>query len=150
MTLDPRFAVAYRARALVEFYSGDTEGAINDLRKAVELEPSDSYSAIWLEIASRRGGKSGVLAESLPNLDMNEWPAPLVKLMMGRTTAKAALEAAKNSNPKLDREQRCEANFYIGEWESFNGSQEKARELLAYAVANCPHRFLEWAPARWD
>ena len=150
LTLDPRFAVAYRARALVELYSGNTARAINDLHKAVELEPNDSYSAMWLEIASRRGGKSGVLAESLPNLDMNEWPAPLVKLMMGRTTAKAALEAAKNSNPKLDREQRCEANFYIGVWESLNGSQEKAREPLAYAVANCPHRFLEWAPARWE
>lgn len=150
LKLDPKFAFAYRIRALVEFYSGDSAGALYDLRKAVELEPSDSYGAIWLEITSRRGGKSGVLGEFLPNLDMSEWPAPLVELMMGRTTAEAALEAAKSSNPKLDREQRCEANFYIGEWQSLNGSQDKARELFGYAVANCPHHFLEWAPARLE
>ena len=151
LTLDPKFAVANRARALVEFYSGDTAGAIDDLRKAVELEPSDSYSAIWLEIASRRSGKAGALAQSIPNLDMSEWPAPLVELMVDRTTLEAVVGAARNSIPRFDRVRRCEANFYGGEWLLLNGSETEAAKLLRYAFDNCPHNSsLEWVPARLE
>ena len=140
-----------RTRDTVEFYSGDTAGAIDDLRKAVELEPSDSYSAIWLEIASRRSGKAGALAQSIPNLDMSEWPAPLVELMVDRTTPEAVVGAARSSIPRFDRVRRCEANFYGGEWLLLNGSETEAAKLLRYAFDNCPHNFsLEWVPARLE
>lgn len=151
LTLDPKFAVAYRARALVEFYSGDTARAIDDLRKAVELEPSDSYGVMWLEIASRRGGTSDVLAGSVSNLDMLEWPAPLVELMMDRTTLEAVLRAARSSNPRFDRVRRCDASFYGGMWLLLNDSEGEAMKLLRYAFDNCPHNFLfEWLPARFE
>ena len=147
LAIDPDFTSAYKIRALVYLLSGDTAAAIEDLRKAVSLEPSDSYSAILLEIANRRAGKISVLENSLANLQMKKWPAPVIELLLGRTTADSVIERARSTNSRLERDQLCEANFYVGEWLLLNGLPGDALVRLKYASEKCPHDFIEQTPA---
>jgi rhomboid protease GluP len=44
-------------------------------------------------------------------------------------------------------DERCEANFYIGEWHLISGVESKAIDFLRYAAENCPSQFIEYKGA---
>jgi lipoprotein NlpI len=41
-------------------------------------------------------------------------------------------------------EERCEAQFYLGEWRLARGDRAKAKEALEAAKATCPASFYEY------
>ena len=66
-----------------------------------------------------------------------DWPYPVVELFLGRCSPEMTLKAA--SKP----DDRCEAQFYIGEWHLLRGNRASARIALANASAACPKAFME-------
>jgi lipoprotein NlpI len=46
-----------------------------------------------------------------------------------------------------DTDQRCEAQFYAGEWYLLKGNRTEAVPLLRQAEASCPKGFVEYTGA---
>jgi len=141
--LDPN-ATTYLSRGVAYFYvGGHVPDAEADFRKAAELNPTDAYAAIWLDLAARRNNSPSRLAEAAKRLDMTAWPAPIVRQFLGELTAAQTISAAADSDPKTQRGQTCEANFYSGELALLKKEKPEALRLLKLASNDCPRSFIE-------
>jgi lipoprotein NlpI len=117
--------------------AGNAPRALADLTEATEINPKDAYGQIWLDISVSATERRSRLAQSVSSLDMNRWPAPIVRLFLGQLTPAAALQAADDLNGKKKAEQACEATFYAGEFLLRQDKQEAAK-LFQHAVDDCP------------
>jgi lipoprotein NlpI len=130
------------------FYVGRFREAERDLAKGVRLEPSDAYAVIWLYLGRVRapGGKpdAEALRAETSKMDLNKWPGPVVSMYLGELTPETLRDTARSNNPKTDREQGCEANFYIGELRLMERRQEEATSLFRTALETCPRNFFGW------
>jgi lipoprotein NlpI len=130
-------------RGRLYIYSGATPLAISDFTKAAELEPRYAYAALWLDIAEARAKAPSTLSERTAKLDMARWPAPIVRMFLGRMTPAEVLAAAGDPNAAKQAGQVCEANFYSGEWALRQGKKDEAGPLFKIAARDCPRTFIE-------
>src|SRR5205807_7644276 len=112
-------------RGLAHLYSGALADAQADLTRAAELKPQHAYGALWREIAERRNNAPSRLAQAASMLDMDAWPAPVIRLFLGETTHEAVLQAAASSDPHVREGRTCEALFYIGELRVFQNALDR-------------------------
>ena len=128
-------------------YGGLLDKARADFKQAAELAPKDPYGALWLEIAERRSGLPGHLAEAARQLALTAWPAPLVRLFLGETSLAAALAAAHVPDVTRSRRKVCDVNLYGAEFAILQGRNDEALELYRLAAGECPSDFIEWTAA---
>jgi tetratricopeptide (TPR) repeat protein len=150
LQLDPQSAWLYLSRGVVRLGANMLPGAIEDFNRSSELNPKSIYTRLWLEIARKRSGQPGQLAESAGQLDMEKWPAPLIRLFLGDETLDAVLVAADDPSAAKKKGQICEANFYAGELALNQGATDEAVRLLHLAADGCPRTFVEWPAANAD
>jgi lipoprotein NlpI len=142
--LDAGYSRAYLKRGVANFYLGAIPKAVADLNRASGLDPKEPYTALWAEIVDRRGSR---LAKSIASIDMTKWPAPIVRLYLGKITPADANAAAEDPNTDIKKGQVCEANFYSGRLALQRGKKDDAKHLFELAVAECPRSFLEYGAA---
>jgi lipoprotein NlpI len=147
--LDPKYAPPYNNRGQITFLKGDPAGAISDLARAQELNPGYAYTSLWLYLARSRAGQDSKeeLSANAAKLDGAKWPAPVVALYQGKGTPESVMAAAKSTDPKTEKEQVCEANFYVAEWQLLKNDQQHALPLLRAAAEQCPRNFREYSAA---
>jgi tetratricopeptide (TPR) repeat protein len=142
--LDAENAATYFNRGVAYYVvGGRTADAAADFRKALELNPKDSYAALWRDLAERRNGAPGHLAEAAKQLDMTVWPAPVIRHFLGEANAEQTFAAAFDTDPTTKQAQTCEANFYAGEFALLNKNRKEAQRLLKLAADQCPPSFVE-------
>ncbi|MDH5246728.1 MAG: tetratricopeptide repeat protein [Betaproteobacteria bacterium] len=143
--LDPKASVPLLARGRVRLYTGDHARAVSDLEQSLKLDYNE-YTALWLYLARKRGGapdaEERLDAETRASRG-SSWPAPVIVLFLGRTDPDSVLAAATDQDARRQREQRCEANFYLAHWHLLRGNSERALPLLQEAQRSCPREFLE-------
>src|SRR5262249_45988058 len=123
--------------------------ALDDLDRSRELDPTYAYTAIWLDIVAKRSDRPSSLEQAVTHVDMSEWPAPVIRVYLGRLTPAAVLEAAEDAADANTRgDQICEANFYIGESFLQQRKTDDAVRLFRRAAADCPRNNIEWWAAR--
>lgn len=146
--LKPEDMSGYFGRGRVRFYTGDFMSAASDFVRAHRLDPS-IYTALWIFLARKRADIAGekTLAQEAGTQGAGEWPAPLVGLYLGSTTPEAVQKAAVHLDATRQREQRCEANFFIAQWQLLRGAREPAAQLLRDASSACPSTFAEYEGA---
>jgi lipoprotein NlpI len=89
------------------------------------------------------------LAQSISNIDMTVWPAPVIQLFLGRLTPAAVLVAAEEADADKKKGLVCEANFYGGELGlRQKGSIDEAIHQLRLAATECPPNFTESLAAK--
>jgi lipoprotein NlpI len=142
--LEPQGRAGYFGRARVRFYAGDFMSAASDFVRAHQLD-GGIYTAVWLFLARKRAGIAAekTLAQEAGTSGAGEWPAPLVGLYLGSAGPEAVQKAATSLNPTKQRDQRCEANFYLAHWHVFRGARDEAIRLLQEARRHCPSGFIE-------
>jgi lipoprotein NlpI/membrane protease YdiL (CAAX protease family) len=147
--LNPKSAQAYYGRGLANLYIGATLQAASDLNQSNGLNPKNPYAAIWLEIARSRVQfhLPSLLKQETTEIDMTKWPAPVIRLFLGETSAAEVLAAADASDAGTKKGQVCEANFYSGQVELRKANKEEAVHLFQLAVADCPKSFDEFSAA---
>jgi tetratricopeptide (TPR) repeat protein len=140
--------LAYLNRGLAYLYAGSLSKALADFNQASELNPGYAYTALWLEIASKRSNLPSRLFEVTKQIDMTVWPAPIIKLYVGKLPAEAVLAAA--DDPKIDTrtKQVCEADFFIGEFLLQQSNKDEAVRLFRLAATDCPKSIFEWPAAK--
>jgi lipoprotein NlpI len=144
MRYDPTAMAPWFGRGRARFYAGDFKPAASDFVRAHRMDPS-VYTALWLFLARKRAEIPGekTLAQEAGTSGEGDWPAPVVGLYLGRTTPEAVHKAASHSDPLRQRDQQCEANFYVAQWHLMRGAREPAARLLNAARKGCPGSFLE-------
>jgi lipoprotein NlpI len=142
--IEPEAAPGYFGRGRARYYAGDFVSAASDFYRAHQISPG-MYTALWLFLARKRADISGekTLAQEAGTTGAGAWPAPVVALYLGTTTPDAVIRAAAHPDPGRQRDLRCEANFYVGEWQILRGAREPAAQLLRDAESTCSRRFIE-------
>jgi lipoprotein NlpI len=140
---DPKDDDAYFHRGLASFYAGNHSQALADLGQASKLDPHYPYYALWIDIIDQRTNVASRLPQTIANLDMTKWPAPVIRLFLGETTPAAVLAAADDPDANTKRGQVCEANFYSGQLALQQGAKDEAARLFRLAAADCPRPFAE-------
>jgi tetratricopeptide (TPR) repeat protein len=147
--VDPKLWRAYFSRGNVSVLMGALPPAMADLNKAAELAPKNAYIALWIEIANRRSSSAGHLADAAKQVDMTNWPAPVVNFYLGQSTVEALLAAANSGDAAQRTKQTCAANFYIGEFVLQQGKMTDAARLFKSAAdASCRTSPLEYFSAQ--
>jgi lipoprotein NlpI len=145
--LDQNNSRVYLKRGVAKMYLGANQKAADDLNRASELDRHDAYTALWLEILGKRSRGNGPLAKAATVIDMNKWPAPIVRLYLGQITVADLNAAAEHSDVTMKKAQICEANFYSGKLASQRGKKDEAVRLFELAAAECPKSFVEHGAA---
>ena len=150
IALAPDFTEVLLNRGRTLFYMGRFADAVADLSTAVWAEPGDAYRMAWLYLAEARAGQGGqnALAANAQRLDFAVWPGAVIALLLGRTDVATVAGFAENAATRAGRERRCEAYFYIGQYQLLQGDPVGAalsfRTVLETAVTN----FVEYQGAR--
>jgi lipoprotein NlpI len=104
-------------------------------RERQAVEESHPAPTGKLYLSSQRLGVDGKkhLAEQAAGLDQKQWPAPIVQLFLDKSTAAAALAGARDNDPKKESGQRCEAAFYVAEYQL--GKGDRVNGLAGFQAA---------------
>jgi lipoprotein NlpI len=135
-------ADAHSGRGRAYFNQGNFKEAALALSRANELE-GNAYSVIWRYLARERGGENGraELEADSARLKSKDWPYPVIELYLGGRSLTEVLPLA--SKP----EERCEAEFYSGEWHLLRGNRAAAATALQAAADICSKDFVEYKGA---
>src|SRR5207302_1707573 len=101
--LHPKESGMYFNRALANFYSGNLPQALADLNQSSEINPQHAYAALWRDIVDRRSNLPSRLVQSMTQIDMTKWPAPVISLYLGKITPEAVLAAADDPDASTKR-----------------------------------------------
>jgi len=146
----PGDAEAHGARGDAYFYLGQFDKVEADLVIAGDHDQKMAYYPLWLYLAQAHQGKDAKaeLDRRAVRLDLKAWPGPVVDFYRGRIGADDVLAAARTGDARTQRDQQCEAGFYLGEHTLLAGDKDEARRLLQGALETCDRRFIEYAGAR--
>jgi lipoprotein NlpI len=132
MQSEPKRALWVRYRGYANFVTGNFGAAAEDLKRANDLQ-EDAYPMLWRFLARSRLGQdaAGDLDAGAARLKEKNWPYPVIDFYLGRATL-ADVQAAA-----ITVDDKCEAEFYIGEWNLLRGRMDAARESLRLAADMC-------------
>jgi lipoprotein NlpI len=150
--LDNKRPAAHREKGRLAAYQRNFEQAARHFLQAMQNERNMgvAYNSMWLHIALQRGAVSGesgleALADAFPP---DQWPAPVMRVLVGTGTPEAAIAAAAAPDPESYLKLQCEAQFYAGEHYLIKGDAAAARAAFEAVVATNVTEFLEWDWAR--
>jgi lipoprotein NlpI len=103
------------------------------------MTPRDGV--LFRYLASSRAGQnaSAELEANAGRLVTKAWPYAVIDLHLGRHSPEVTREAAGNN--------RCEADFHIGEWHLIRGERAEARTLLRAVADTCSKDSIEYGIA---
>jgi tetratricopeptide (TPR) repeat protein len=142
LQFDPVNADAHSGRGRAYFYQGNFKLAAAAFSRAHESS-NNGYSVIWLYLARERDGENAKaeLEANAAGVKRKEWPYPVVELFLAARSPAQLLSLAGTP------EERCEAEFYSGEWLLLQGDPAAAAANLQTAAEACPKDFLEYKAA---
>ena len=88
---DPKAVNLYFARGRMNLHVGALPKAAADLNQASDLNPKYAYTALWLDIVNKRSNVPSQLERASEKIDMTTWPAPVIRLYLGRMTRRPFL-----------------------------------------------------------
>jgi tetratricopeptide (TPR) repeat protein len=142
IAIDPQDMAALSNRGYVHFYRGDFVDAAVDLSHVVGNDLF-TYPSLFRFLAQSRAGEAASgLEAAARRVNSRDWPYPVFELYLGQRDPAAALSAAQKP------EERCEALFYVGEWQLLQGDRALARQRFEEAIGNCPKSFIEYTGAQ--
>ena len=141
--LAPRSWNFYASRGRGHFFQADFSAAATDLAKSAEMK-DDPYTLIWRFLARRRAGPEGAseLAAGAEKLKSKDWPYAVIDFYLERRPVDDLQAAATKP------EQKCEAAFYLAEWQLLRANAAEAKPLLQTAADTCPEGFIERSGAQ--
>jgi tetratricopeptide (TPR) repeat protein len=144
LAINPRFFVARFTRGRANYSLGNLAEAAADFGRLLEQHPDFAYPAFWLDIAQHRMKQPSSFAKAAAHFDMQKWPAPIVRLYLGKATVAETLAAADDPDPATKLDNICMAHFYAAEYEIGRGAADDGVRLLHTAATVCPKSDFEY------
>ena len=143
--LRPGVAEAYNNRGMAYFILGRYTESAADLQIAQSIDPNYD-GVLCLYLARERSGISGreELSANAQRLDLTKWPAVIVGHYLGQDREEAVLAAARDAVPAKQREQECEAFFYLGQARLLRGDNTGAIDYFGKAVDSGVTDFIQY------
>jgi lipoprotein NlpI len=142
LSINPSRVAAYRNRAHSYFVLGRFNESALDYKRATELQPKEMYLTLWLHISRLRSGSSDDdLSTRSASMDLSKWPAPILGLFLEKVTPQQFRFVAQVAD------RRCEASFYLAEWDLTHHETALARTGFSQAAEICPHTYYEYGAA---
>lgn len=139
-----------RGRAL--YYLGQYQEAATFFNQAAEAANGEGklYQLYWQYLAAQRSGGAAQskLAQAMVDEGIREWPYPVGEMLQGRITPEALLQAARNDDKGIERDQLAEAYFYLGQRALLDGNNTKAGDHFEECLDLSITPFLEHHMAR--
>jgi lipoprotein NlpI len=150
--LNPRLTLVHQYAGIAKFELTHFGEAAAEFAQTLKLAPTNPYAAILLHIARRKAGvdDAAEFAGNASKLTLEGWPKPIVALYLGKITPQQALAVRQRLDAEKQRRMRCEAAFYIGEFDLLVGDERGAKPLLKEVVDQCRHQILLYDSARTD
>jgi lipoprotein NlpI len=139
--LNPGQAGLVLARGMFTAVGGGYADAIPDLTKAMQEEKPDPMAAIWLHIAKFHAGQNDAqqqIEQDYRKTDIRQWPGAVAALYAEKATTEDVKTQASSGDPSIWGEQKCEADFYLGEYALIKNDKEGATKSFRAAVDGCP------------
>ena len=132
------------------FFSQAAANFAQAFKVATPGNPHRPYLVLWYAMSASRAGRldQAALAADMAVLDSGDWPAALLDFYRGKTTADQVNRAAARGDEQTASGQKCEADFYIAEWQLANNNPLAAKALLQAAMGECPKTFVEYSAAQ--
>ncbi len=146
LKIEPDNALYLQGRAFAAFASGDFAAAAAGFGSAVQKRPGLFYSVIMRYVARSRLGEHDTpeLRRNAEALDRNAWPWPLIGLFLGEVTPDEARATAVMQAINKDAERRkCEAAFFLAEYDLLHRRRDEAASLMREAAKGCSSDALE-------
>jgi lipoprotein NlpI len=136
-------------RGIARFYAGRYREAETDLAASVAKAPKNAFGVLWLYLARLHQKKNGeaALREQARALDLSTFPGAIVRFYLGEASADEALASSKEGSAQQQREQLCQASFYVGENLLLHGNRDEAVRLFRQATATGLTYFYEYQGA---
>jgi lipoprotein NlpI len=136
--LEPNDPDLRAAAGAAEWVYGDYRRAEREFEKSGRDPRYALLAQLWLHLAALKRGRSddGFSARAA-KLDLKPWPGPLLGFYAGTASADEVLAAAKLGEPETQKDQLCEADFFLAEWHIDRKEETAARPLLEDAVTAC-------------
>lgn len=140
----PHWVVWFR-RAMAQLNLGHPKEAIPDLEQLCTLRRDWVHCHLWLWAARERSGATAdpALDARRKTVDGATWPAPVMDHFLGRMSAVQLLAKAKNSDARIQKEQLCEAHYYIGIRHLVRGDTAGARRSFERTIQFQITNFIE-------
>jgi len=145
----------YQGRAEFFWRHAKFDSAAADYLQAFTLAPTNDYYGvrrdyplIWYAISAVRAGTfdTAVFAKNVDKADLDGWPEPLLDYFAGKLKSEQVYAKALKGDDPLPAQQKCEADFYLGEWRIGHGDAA-GKSLIQQAQNECPHNFIEYFAA---
>ncbi|WP_395015520.1 tetratricopeptide repeat protein [Dongia sp.] len=154
LRLQRHFQLAQRNRGIALFNLGRFKEAAVALALALQQDPEDYPSLLWLALARGRGGlvpmSPDAVLSAAKNADHDDWPWPLIAYYAGQpfdfaVTARGGADETPETEALRKTDRECEAHFYYGEMAIIRQQKDEAKQHLQLAAEICPKTFIEHA-----
>lgn len=146
--LDRKRPTAYREEGRLASYQGEYARAARSFAQAMDYDEGMGtlYAAMWLHLAVARGALNmpSPLAPYAVAVPPAQWPAPVVRMLVGTISPAEAIALADAPDPDTFQNQKCEAYFYAGEQYLVQHDADAARAAFEAAVATGVTDFVEY------
>ena len=126
------------ARAMLKWRQLDYAGTSDDFVAAAKFEPPDATFYAWSAAAQMHAGTyhAAEFAE-LVSGSHEAWAKTIFDLYLGKNTPDAVMRAVANDDAAAQPLHKCQADFFIGEWQLWRKEPDAARASLRQAVMDC-------------
>lgn len=144
--LNPRFSGNYLFRGVAYFIRREYKKAEADFQSAVKCDPKEKYLVIWKYLAQKYTGKEAdqELKAYAKNLKNHDWHDFLIRFFAGETGPAQLLNAASHKVPRIEKEQLCEAHFFLGIHYKDKGNKQKALAHFQKSIDTGIINFVEY------
>jgi lipoprotein NlpI len=136
-------------RAAAFWRQDDYAHATSDFEEASDLSPRDPFLALWAAASRMKTGTFDArrFTDRTRRFDEDEWPGPIIAFYRGIATNEAVRTAQKSGKAEDAAMRKCQADFFLGEWQLWKGDNAAAKELFASAASGCPDQGGSIGPA---
>jgi len=126
-------------KGIAEWYLGRYSDSAASFAEALRRNPSDGNLVLWFALAKTGLGDRSFdeLAQSAKPVDLRTWAGPIIALYLRKSTLTQLLAIAQVGSPQMLALQRCDVDFYVGEWE-LRANPATAKALFRQAGIACP------------
>jgi lipoprotein NlpI len=135
----PDSATAKFQLGLTQWMRGNSDAARAQFDSSLKSDKHFMFAGLWSQI-SRTGATwdPSSLKDASDEFDQKKWPWPIVKLYLGKAKPDETLLAASASDTDTQKDQTCEAQFYVAEYLIAQKDEQGAKPLLDSASSTCP------------
>lgn len=115
---NPHYHPAWGRLGRVYYNQGKYKEALSKYEEAVNLGVVDIYDRLFYFLLQRRVGKSkqaqAQLRDFSNSLKEESWITPIVRFYLGDIPESMVWKSAEDKDPQKEKEQKCEAYYYLG------------------------------------